>query len=376
MTMSNNLVVERLAASLAEAVIAGKASQAECVRRELTRTLAHAAVTPALHLRTLDRRDLPERPGVYVISSTRGSGHYVGLAFDIRHRFLNPLYGHLTRNNKSRSSKLVADGAFEIRVARLFDQEPGRAARDPETRFSLSKLEIQTYADLVMSGARALNTVGLLGRVGQSPGSPVLLCAYSSDEYVYCDSLIEAVRFARSNAVPAVVYGYQRTAVGFGARWATIAEAEALTEEVDDAGVVRGRRVAAVAGAEATWAHWSGIDRGAHFEWRAGTLTSADLARLKLCARDRYSKSAPSSRFNGVSWHRHLNGWQCRAKSGPGPKELWQTTRRHWVDDLDAADFRERKILLEGWQAFNQGRCASNAESINRLVGEARYQAW
>jgi len=221
---------------------------------------------------------LPDRPGVYVISSE--NRHYVGLAFDIRHRFLNPLYGHLSAQNKSRSHSLVANRPFEIRAVVLLDQSPNLAARDPASRLRLATTEIQTYFELTLEGRRPVNVAGLLGRLGQSPGSPVFLCDCASGEYVYCNSLIPAVRFVHSNALPAVLYGYQRTAAGFAARWATIAEAETLSD-TGDSEVIRGPEVEAVASEVPSSVTWSGATRTASFEWRAGPLRSSDLHRLK-----------------------------------------------------------------------------------------------
>jgi hypothetical protein len=328
------------------------------------------------NLRAIDPSQLPRQPGVYVITSGDARQHYVGLALDLYWRFHNPEYGHLSTNNRTRSRPIILDSGRQIRLVKVWPVEPAVAAHEPSTRVDLARMEIDTYARLVLDGGNVLNSVAMLGRVGESTGMPVILCAHADGTYVYCDTLALSMQFAASTAIPAVVHGYQRTAVGYTARWATEREVDALAGYAIPGGIVRGPRVGRAVAADARDVMWSGHGRNAGFRWTSGPLSVDDLAHLNRYARSRYNSGIPRSRFHGVSWESHSGGWQCRAKTGPGAKDLWQTTRRQWQSDVDAAIFREDKVVAEGWQRFNSGRYASNAAELNDVLGQPRFRGW
>jgi hypothetical protein len=370
--------VSAAVAELASSVSAGRSDLAIPARAKLATALQSAAPqqTDLLDLPPVAPTAIPSRPGVYIISSGDGQFHYVGLALDLHWRFHNPDYGHLSANNHTRSAPLVADGRQVIRLIRVWSLDPTIASHDAGVRGALARLEIESYVGLILSSAHVVNSASMLGRVGESTGTPVILCAHATGNYLYCDSLSMAVQQAASTAIPAVVHGYQRTAVGYAARWATELEVDLLAPESITNGVVAGEPVLRAVNAERRSVDWSGVGRNAGFRWLSGPLSSEDLDHLTRYGRARYERDIPRSRFNGVSWESRSGGWQCRAKTGFGPKDLWQTRRRDWLTDLDAAVFREERILAQGWQRFNVGRYASNAEEINRAVGDHRYRAW
>ena len=358
---------------LARAVVDGDSAAAITARASLVEWLQSASVSGAgvLPGEQCGRDDLPQRPDVYLISSGDGSIVYVGLALDVRHRFLNPNYGHLTPMNKCRSRHVVSDPGFEIRVLNL----PLDGLSDDELALSLARSEIGTYVHLVRGGFEVVNSVATLGRVGLSRGSPVVLCDLSTGTYVMCDSLDSAGRFLGTTALPAVVHGYQRTALGHVARWATAHELEAEIP-YDHRGVASGPEVLALVEAVPSGVEWRGKGRNAGFDWIVGPLSADDISKLARFSRARYARDIPRSAFNGVSWESRSGGWQCRAKMGPGSKDLWQTRRKDWVSDVDAAVFREEKIRSEGWEIFNTGRYASNADALNAHFGTARFTPW
>ena len=311
---------------------------------------------------------LPNSPAVYLISSS--TSHYVGLALDVRHRFWNPDYGHLTPANRCRSRHVLEQGDV---VVRLLEQPTGN---DDHVRKALSVGEIRAFAELTTAGHVVVNSVATLGRVGESTGAPVVLCDYVAQVYIYCDSLIAAQRFLDSTALPAVVHGYQRTALGHTARWALPHEVDALAESVPSNGVFKGQSVDDAVNSAPSRVEWRGAGRNAGFAWTSGPLTSADCEHLASYQRGRYQQEIPKSAFNGVSWESSRGRWQCRAKTGPGSKDLWQTSRLAWTSDVDAAVYREERIRAEGWESFNTGRYASNAVALNAALGEQRYESW
>jgi len=355
---------------LADAVLAGESATAIGARKALTDWITGAAPLgiDSSGIAPIDPAQLPHEAAVYLISSV--SGVYVGLALDVHHRFWNAEYGHLTPANKCRS-RLVLD-ARDVEV-RLLMRPMG--SRDFVEQ-ALSRGEIAIYAALAVAGEKVVNSVATLGRVGESTGAPIVLCDYVKNEYVYCDALIVGTRLLKSTALPAVVHGYQRTALGHAARWALPHEVDQLAELVPDSGVVRGAVVADAVRAVENQVQWDGKGRNAGFIWHAGPLTDDDCEQLRRYGRGRYGADVPQSSFNGVSWEKRRQRWQCRAKTGPGPKELWQTSRMEWTSDVTAAIFREEKIREEGWETFNTGRYASNADALNEILDEERFTAW
>lgn len=356
--------------TLAVAVVGGDSPAAALGRSALQEWIGQSAAVavPELELPPIDPVALPHGPAVYAISA--GNLHYIGLALDVHHRFWNSDYGHLTPANGCRSRLVFEQGEPVIRLL----QQPTGTAED--VRMALSIGEISTYARFAVSGLKVVNAVSTLGRVGDSLGAPVVLCGYTEHAYVYCDSLIAAQRLLASTALPAVVHGYQRTALGHAARWALPHEVEQLADLVSGDGILRGEPVLAAVESATSHVTWEGAGRNAGFTWHAGPLSVGDCEQLRRYQRGRYAADVPQSPFNGVSWESSRARWQCRAKTGPGSKDLWQTSRLAWVSDVDAAIFREEKIRAEAWEAHNTGRYASNAHALNALLAEERFSAW
>ena len=364
-----------LIARLAQACVAKRNADATKLRGMLE--IALMSADSALQHREWHRvavGDLPRRPGVYVISSRLADEHYVGVALDIDERFRNQTFGHLSARNRSRSSGLIASGDFDIYLPRMRN---GNGALDhPVSAVDLAREEIETYVAIVQGGGRVLNTLAQIGRIGQTK-SPVMVCDCETRTYTFADSTMAARTLTNSAALFAVLHGYQRTAGGFAARWATGPEAELLAACVGKSGIVSGARVTAAVTSAPSGVNWAGEGRSSRFHWTAGPLSSDDCSRLLRYRRHSYAKATnrQTPRFRGVSWDSRLQKWQCRAKTGRGPKELWQVGRREWTE-LDAAVVREVMIQARGWQSFNSGRYASNAETINLELGTYAFTAW
>jgi hypothetical protein len=162
-----------------------------------------------------------------VISSANNDEHYVGLALDLRERFHNPTYGHLSAKNKSRSRLLLGSDCYSVRLPHVMGADFSLRGKHA-ARVWLSHREIEDYVLLVLVGLRVCNTFALLGRVGETPGSPVMMAKCGTAEYFSADTAFAASRFAKSRGLFAVLGHYQRTAGGFSARWARPGEAEAL----------------------------------------------------------------------------------------------------------------------------------------------------
>lgn len=304
-----------------------------------------------------------------MISSGSADEHYVGLALDLNDRFHNATYGHLAPKNKSRAARLIASGSYYVQVPHIALDEGG-----VHGRVQLSRLEIETYVRLVASGGYLINSLAMLGRVGETPGNPVIVCDCASGTYVFADSVAAASRLARSRGLFAVVHGYQRTAGGYAARWATAAERASLADRVGPSGLLTGALVKSLVTRYPRNVVWAGTGRSGRFQWITGPLTSADLDRLARYRRTRYMRHAPTG-YRAVSWSARNNHWRCRARTGPDPKKIWQIGRRGWTP-LDAAIAREKKIRAEGWEHFNSGLCGSNADAINAALGAAPFRPW
>lgn len=365
---------DRLSGDLCTAVLSGDSAASALARAALVGALDSAGPGEKIALpgTVVPPGGLPKKADVYVISDDAGQNVYVGLALDVHHRFHNHDYGHLTPNNRCRSRHIIASGECVIRLLGVADGIAGRT----ELEQCLSLAEITTYVALRRAGYGVVNAAFTLGRVGESSGSSVVLCDHETGEYVFCETLDAANKFADTTALPAVVHHYQRTAVGYAARWATPDEVEAFDGLELTNGVLRGDTVQGIIGALPSRVDWDGSGRNAQFTWVAGPLSAHDIEQLNKYSRARYRSDIPTSEFRGVSWESRSQGWQTRAKTGHGSKDLWQTRRRAWTTDLDAAIFREEKIIENGWQAFNTGAYASNSARINELLGVERFAGW
>lgn len=359
-----------LTRELALAVVEGRGLDAAGLRADLGRTLhGRSRSGEAPDWPVVSIADLPSSPGIYVISSTQSDKHYVGLALDLRDRFLNEKYGHLAPKNRSRAAGLIDSGTFCVRVPHVLTADASRLGM-----VELSRREIETYVVLVSAGARVINSLPMLGRIGETAGVPVVLCDCVQGTYAFTDSLAAAKRLVGSSGVMAVVYSYSWTSRGYAARWATTAERELLGDLVGPRGVITDARVAAVVALAGRDVEWVGSGRSAGFNWRAGPLSDEDRSRLARYRRAPYARRA-SSTFRAVTWSSRNQAWQCRAKSGSRRSDVWQSGRKAWTP-LDAAIAREEKIHAEGWEVFNIGRYASNAEAINVALGTKRFMRW
>ncbi len=371
---------------LARAILRGASSEVPALRSRLSaiRTRLTVERLPE-ELRLLTQlpppltgpEELSSEPGIYLISASNSNLHYVGLAADIRDRFFTPGYGHLT-NNKCRSAEVFATGAWCIRELAVFSTAP------TDIDFQLSYLELLYHAVLSIAGLRFVNSESFLGRIGGGVGSALIVCELAGEDYRFFGSTSLAVQDTQSTALPAVAHGYQHSAAGYAVRWASDAEI-AQAESISGSGacprselVLDGADARRITALDAPRVVMSGSGRNASVRWLAGPLSEDALAHFRKFSRGGRYKTVtlPSSGFRGVSWHSGSRTWQCRAKNGPGPKQIWQTGRADWATALDAAVFREEKILQEGWQQFNFGRYASNAVEINSGIGSNRFAVW
>ena len=108
--------------------------------------------------------------------------------------------------------------------------------------------------------------------------------------------------------------------------------------------------------------------------WEGGSLSVEEIAHLDATRRvqvgEGYNPDVPQSDYFGVRWHSTRRGWQCGVRTGPRSNDLLQRgPHRAWSSDSDAALYRERWILKEGYQAFNTGRLTgSNARLLNERL--------
>jgi hypothetical protein len=370
---------------LAKAIIDGNSAVVGELRAALATERAEATITglsgelaPIAQLPpSISAKELPNVPGIYLISSLQENIHYIGLAIDIKERFYSPGYGHLV-NNKCRSAIVIETQKFEIRILRAFD--PKTESLDLE----LAHSEILLHTVLTVAGLRFVNSESMLGRVGGGVGAALIVCEIATGRYYFFGSTSLAVEVTGSTALPAVAHAYQNTAAGYAVRWATDTEI-VLAEEVGGGSSVPRAGLQLdpetserIASTSASVVAFEGKGRNASVRWTSGLLPTETLAHFRTFSRGGTYKanSLPKSGFNGVSWDSHASCWQCRAKSGPGPKDLWHTGRRSWGSPLDAAIAREEKVAAEGWQKWNIDRYASNATEINRMLGTPRFKGW
>jgi hypothetical protein len=313
--------------------------------------------------------ELPPAPGIYVITSIEKNEHYVGLALDLRDRFHNATYGHLAAANRTRARSLVRSGAYTIRIPHVLNRIPS----DVDV-VALSRLEIETYVSLVLGGARTLNSLAMLGRVGETEGIPVTLCECDTDSYVFSDSLSAASRLVAAPALRAAVYGYQRTAGGYAVRWSTQSERELLESLTKPHSILAGSAVRDAVARDARDVRWTGQGRNGTFRWLTGLLSESDRERLGPYRRGDYAKREPSG-YLAVSWNERDKAWQCRAKTAFDLRKTWITGHKTWTP-LDAAIAREERVRAEGWETFNRGRYGSNADLINAALGQQRFRPW
>lgn len=306
--------LDRIVGELVDALYAGRSLDAARLRSELDVMASHLVATAPLPLVEVAVSDLPNGPGIYVIRSSTYS--YVGLATDVHHRFHNVEYGHLTKGNRSRSRLVLEDPAATVL---LVADELGQLSGEALSR-ELSRREIRAYALLRSTGAVLVNSLAMLGRSPATKSSPVVLCDLSTGEVQFAESLAAATQFVGSSALPAVVHGYQKTAVGYAARWATEAEGDALLELCADAGLASGAAVDRVVSLVDRDVQWTGSGRNSGFRWAAGQLSDSDRAALSSIRRGAYQTSGKSS-FKGVDRVKG-GGWHIRAKRNTAGRPL------------------------------------------------------
>lgn len=359
-----------LISQLAAATVGGHSLRAADIRHDLNRELERRVGSGARPTWTrVSPQDLPHQAGIYVIKSSSGDEHYVGLALDLNDRFHNATYGHLTLRGTSRASRLVASGNFQVELAHVLD-----ATATPDGRVELARLEIETYVTLRLAGCPVTNSFAMLGRAADTAGSPVVLCDCRTGRYVLANSIAAAARYLGSRSLFPVLNSYSRTAHGHAARWAGTREAVLLRDRVDARGFRCDVDVDAAVASEPRDVEWEGEGRSAAFRWRGGPLSESDRRRLVRYQRAKYARRA-SLQFRAVSWSTRNQAWQCRARRGSTDGDLWQVTNIEW-SDLEAAVAREETIRANGWEAFNVGRYASNAVEINRRLGVRRFEPW
>jgi hypothetical protein len=314
--------------------------------------------------------DLPASAGIYIISGPDAC--YVGLSVDVYTRFHGKEYGHLQPTNGCRSRPIIDTGEYEVRVI------PMDLVGESETRnLAMSKAEIVTYARLVSEGKQVVNAVSNLGRVGDAAMTPVIAYDLVENKYVFFESQSAAQRrLGQGGGLSQVIAGKQRMSNGHTARWATVAEIEALIDKVDGRGWISGDLVEKVVTKSERQVDWDGDGRTVKFGWTGGPITAADAERLDRYRRDTYRKDLPQSGFYGVSYHSASGTWQVRARRSGDSKDFWQTGRVEFKTPLEAAIYREQQIIENKWQEFNEGKYSSNADAINAALGKRKFKNW
>lgn len=359
----------QLCRELAEAVVGGSSAKAIELRTVLfTENVQTSNSTSVMLPDPILPGELDSSAGIYLISSETAGLHYVGLATDLRERFLSPGFGHLT-NNKCRSAQVIEHDDFVVRVLSTMDIVSDTA---------LALAEIETYVRLREAGMTLVNSTGMLGRTAGGVGSAVVGVDLNTGEYSFFGSLSTAVQATGSTAIAAAAHGYQRTAAGMLIRWATEAEVEAAdafmgTGASRAAWIASAREARVLAGTEETEVTRTGEARSEEVNWRAGLAPEDLLSAMRVYCRGTYSMAVPQSPYLGVSWHRGSRAWQYRAKMSADPKDIVQP--RSWVDDGEAARLREEQIMQNGWQQWNTGRYGSNADRLNARFGTA-FPGW
>lgn len=327
--------------------------------------------------------DLPTTAGVYLFTSPERQ--YVGLTENVRIRFYHPAYGHLTSGNTSRSRLVLAQDGWRAYLLETYSVAESRAE---DLNNHLSEDEIFWFFLLsALPNYSLTNQESNIGATPQHRGYPTLSYCFESEEYALFQSIGSAYRATGTNSGNVLrhllrartsKYGTVRTLKSvpgvepprnYAFRFATEIETRLLGATWAYADLLD-----AISSSESDCdlEYQSGMssDRSSLLHWNQGPFAGVVANRLSQYRRGAYDLDGPQSEYIGVSWHSQQNCWQVRAKMGPQYTDLWQPTRPG-ASELEAAVYREREIVRNGWQEYNlPGRNGypSNAARLNELL--------
>lgn len=327
------------------------------------------------------------RAGIYLIKIVDSNRAYIGLASDFSSRFFNgkddckarcpsncSCYGHINSTPTTcRSHRIIESGQkFEVFCLMEMEYETQRVCQ----------AEVDWYYILLELGYEMVNADWALGVAGFN-GRPIVSVSLLTGEYFFFLTITEGATVllpdhsGGGGAIGPMISGFQNQLNGYTHRYAT-------EEEVD---TYQGRReISDLISSFDTDSRMISGPRGGRLEWSMGPLDIETLNSLRETHRGVYdTEDDPRTELNGISWLKSRNSsisvsgrWQVRAKRSSNSKDIHQTNRKEWVENqlLTAAIYRERKIIAEGWQEWNTGRYASNADWINRQLGKNLFTDW
>ena len=337
--------------------------------------------------------------GIYLIVSENEETVYVGLANNFYTRFNQGYtshnddcedecahYGHFVNPTLGSRSVGMPDGDCRYFILESIEHEG----------FGISQAEIDWYFLFIANGWRSRNSrenkrlTNDPSRLGMKGGelSPCIVVSISSGEHTYFLGQNDAGVLLNMTQPGSKVLGptiaqNKNQQNGYTARHATNEEIEA-GEVVSERDVIwrdgeEGEIINLLESCQGCLDDQQPHSRRYRLFWNGGFLSTAEIAHLNGTRRNMdgegYNSENPQSDYRGVRWHSTRSGWQCGVRTGPQSNDFSQRgPHRAWNSDDDAALYRERWILAEGYQEFNSGRLTgSNANLLNeRLSLEQR----
>lgn len=363
--------------------------------REISDRISFESVSNPLEklnpVESLSISDLPKSGGIYLFSSERGQ--YLGLTESFRIRFHIPLYGHLTNRNNSRSKLIIDSGKWREHWDVYFlEAYTVEESNSESTSINLSRDEIFWYYLLRKHpDFHFVNRESNIGMTSEHSGYPVISFCIETRQYAIYPSLGAGRRTTgvnSGNLLRHVIrdttgkYGYPRTLktepkidppLNFVFRFATDAESKLLNEGEFEYQSFLGKIRQEDTDCDLVQLGKGG-DKYARLVWNIGEFTSEIDRRLAPYRRGAYEMDNPKSRFtHGISWNSRDKQWQVKALTGPNYTD--QENRYAGDDELQAAIYRERRIVEKGWQEFNTEELGypSNAREINALLPEEEH---
>ena len=334
------------------------------------------------------------RAGIYLIKQSESNTAYIGMASNFSSRFFNGrddcktncppncnCYGHINSTPRTcRSHRIIESGQnFEVYCLIEMEYETQR----------ICQAEVDWYYILLELGYEMVNADWALGVAGFN-GRPIVSVNLSTEEYFHFLTITEGAAVllphhsGGGGAIGPVISGFQNQLNGFTHRYATEHEVEQfegrrkISELVSEMNTVSQWRDEILSVRGEIGKLCSGCNgrstkhkRNLRIDWSEGPLSTIEIQHLRDTSRGDYSENVPVTEYKGVSWHSSSEGWQCRAQKGVSSKEIWQTgPLKDWLQDSDAAIYREWKILNEGWEEFNTGKKGSNADLLNQNLSD------
>lgn len=333
--------------------------------------------------------------GIYLILERDANRAYVGLAKNFGNRFFNgnpnhPVgcqncrcHGHITATLETCTSHNIinSDRGFVIYILSVI----------PHSGNSISQAEIEWYYILREHGYQMVNSIWALGKKGYV-GRPVISFNIQKQMYHYFPTITEAATTIFSSGanpgwINPMLSGDQNQKKGYTHRYATLDEVREYTEGIDVANMVsnfdsvvvwrRGRNGPEV---ELSTACSGCLDsskkhnkRKFILHWISGALPAVSVEHLFRTGQGPYGKSdwpkkkgvsKLRSRVDPNFKPRYQIRWKSPEKPGNSPH---QTNKPRWTRRklIDATIWRERKILDNNLETWNQRKYGSNAKWIN-----------